>query len=92
MECSQKVRRETKYKDNLVSTADFLVQKIERSKTELSQSMSVSERVEIAKHQDRLVDLLCEESERIRQTKDIDKMEYLMSCWEFLRRDLPVEE
>ena len=86
------MRRETKYKDNLVSTVDFLVQKILKNNAEFSQSKSVSKHKEIAKHQDRLVDLLCEESERIRQTKDIDKMEYLMSCWEFLRRDLPVEE
>ena len=84
------MRRETKYKDNLVSTVDFLVLKIERSKTELNQSKSVSKSKEIAKYQDRLVDLLCEESERIRQTKDIDDMEYLISQLEFLKRDVSV--
>ena len=79
-----------KDKNNIVSTVDFLVLKIERSKTELSQSKSVSKSKEIAKHQDRLVDLLCEESERIRQTKDIDDMEYLMSQLEFIKRDVSV--
>lgn len=84
------MKEEIKEKDNIVSTVDFLVLKIERSKTELSQSKSVSKSKEIAKHQDRLVDLLCEESERIRQTKDIDDMEYLMSQLEFLKRDVSV--
>ena len=79
-----------KDKNNIVSTVDFLVLKIERSKTEISQSKSVSKSKEIAKHQDRLVDLLCEESERIRQTKDIDDMEYLMSQLEFIKRDVSV--
>ena len=87
-----KKKEEIKDKDNIISAVDFLVLKIERSMTELGQEMSKGKRTELFKYQDRLVDLLCEESERIRQTKDIDKMEYLMSCWEFLRRDLPVEE
>ena len=81
-----------KDKNNIVSTVDFLVLKIERSKTELSQSKSVSKSKEIAKHQDRLVDLLCEESDRIRQRRDIDEMEYLMSQWVFLRKFSEVDE
>ena len=86
MECSQKVRRETKYKDNLVSTVDFLVKKIEKNNAEFDQSTTVSRHKQIAKHQDRLVDLLCEESDRIRQRRDIDEMEYLMSQWVYLRK------
>ena len=86
MECSQKVRRETKYKDNLVSTVDFLVQKIVKNNAEFSQSKSVSKHKQIAKHQNRLVDLLCEESDRIRERRDIDEMEYLMSQWDFLKK------
>ena len=86
MECSKKVRRETKYKDNLVSTVDFLVKKIEKNNAEFDQSTTVSRHKQIAKHQDRLVDLLCEESDRIRKRRDIDEMEYLMSQWVYLRK------
>ena len=86
MECSKKVRRETKYKDNLVSTVDFLVKKIEKNNAEFDQSTTVSRHKQIAKHQDRLVDLLCEESDRIRERRDIDEMEYLMSQWVYLRK------
>ena len=86
MECSKKVRRETKYKDNLVSTVDFLVKKIEKNNAEFDQSTTVSRHKQIAKHQNRLVDLLCEESDRIRERRDIDEMEYLMSQWDFLKK------
>ena len=75
-----------KAKNNIVSTVDFLVKKIEKNNAEFSQSTSVSKHEEIAKHQDRLVDLLCEESDRIRQRRDIDEMEYLMSQWDFLKK------
>ena len=75
-----------KDKNNIVSTVDFLVKKIEKNNAEFSQSTSVSKHEEIAKHQDRLVDLLCEESDRIRQRRDIDEMEYLMSQWDFLKK------
>jgi len=80
------VRRETKYKDNLVSTVDFLVKKIEKNNAEFDQSTTVSRHKQIAKHQNRLVDLLCEESDRIRERRDIDEMEYLMSQWDFLKK------
>ena len=71
---------------NIVSTVDFLVQKIVKNNAEFSRSTTVSKHKEIAKHQDRLVDLLCEESDRIRQRRDIDEMEYLMTQWVFLRK------
>lgn len=80
------MRRETKYKDNLVSTVDFLVKKIEKNNAEFDQSTTVSRHKQIAKHQNRLVDLLCEESDRIRERRDIDEMEYLMSQWDFLKK------
>ncbi len=80
------MRRETKYKDNLVSTVDFLVKKIEKNNAEFDQSTTVSRHKQIAKHQNRLVDLLCEESDRIRERRDINEMEYLMSQWDFLKQ------
>ena len=75
-----------KDKNNIVPTVDFLVKKIEKNNAEFDQSTTVSKHKEIAKHQDRLVDLLCEESDRIRQRRDIDEMEYLMSQWVYLRK------
>ena len=75
-----------KAKNNIVSTVDFLVKKIEKNNAEFSQSTTVRKHKEITKHQDRLVDLLCEESDRIRQRRDIDEMEYLMSQWVYLRK------
>mgnify|MGYP001099159374 CR=1 FL=1 len=81
-----------KDKNNIVPTVDFLVKKIEKNNAEFSQSTTVSKHKEIAKHQDRLVDLLCEESDRIRERRDIDEMEYLMTQWVFLRKFSEVDE
>ena len=75
-----------KDKNNIVPTVDFLVKKIEKNNAEFDQSTTVSRHKQIAKHQDRLVDLLCEESDRIRERRDIDEMEYLMSQWVYLRK------
>ena len=84
------MKEEIKDKDKSISAVDFLTLKIERNRTEVGQEINKGKRAELFKHQDRLVDLLCEESERIRQTKDIDDMEYLMSQLEFLKRDVSV--
>ena len=81
-----------KDKNNIVPTVDFLVKKIEKNNAEFDQSTTVSRHKQIAKHQDRLVDLLCEESDRIRERKDIDEMEYLMTQWVFLRKFSEVDE
>ena len=81
-----------KDKNNIVPTVDFLVKKIEKNNAEFDQSTTVSRHKQIAKHQDRLVDLLCEESDRIRERRDIDEMEYLMTQWVFLRKFSEVDE
>jgi|TARA_Y100001949_G_scaffold146237_1_gene129735 hypothetical protein len=39
-----------------------------------------------------LGEILCEESDRIRERRDIDEMEYLMTQWVFLRKFSEVDE
>ena len=78
--------------NNIVSTVDFLVQRIVKNNAEFDQSTTVSRHKQIAKHQNRLLDLLCEESDRIRERRDIDEMEYLMTQWVFLRKFSGVDE
>ena len=81
------MKEEIKDKDNIISAVDFLVLKIERSMTELGQEMSKGKRAELFKYQDRLVDSLMEESEKIRQTKDLEQIEDALSKLKFLRRE-----
>jgi len=81
------MKEEIKDKDNIISAVDFLVLKIERSMTELGQEMSKSKRAELFKYQDRLVDSLMEESEKIRQTKDLEQIEDALAKLKLLRRE-----
>ena len=83
---------DTKYKDNLVSTVDFLALKIERSMTELGQEISKGKRTELFKYQDRLVDFLIEETKKVRKTKDLAQIENALSKLKFLRREATSEE
>ena len=83
---------DTKYKDNLVSTVDFLALKIERSMTELGQEISKGKRTELFKYQDRLVDFLMKETEKVRQSKDLEQIENALSKLKFLRREATSEE
>ena len=81
------MKKEIKDKNNIISAVDFLVLKIERSMTEIGQGMSKSKRAELFEYQDRLMDSLMEESEKIRQTKDLEQIEYALSKLKFLRRE-----
>ena len=85
------MKEEIKDKDNIISAVDFLTLKIERSMTELKQEMSKGKRTELFKYQDRLVDSLMEESEKVRQTKDLGQIENALSKLEFLRREATSE-
>ena len=85
------MKKEIKDKDNIISSVDFLVLKIERSMTELGQEMSKGKRTELFKYQDRLVDFLMEETEKARQTKDLEQIENALSKLEFLRREATSE-
>ena len=85
------MKEEIKDKDNIISAVDFLTLKIERSMTELGQEMSKSKRTELFKYQDRLVDFLMEETEKVRQTKDLEQIENALSKLKFLRREATAE-
>ena len=85
------MKEEIKDKDNIVSAVDFLVLKIERSMTELGQEMSKGKRTELFKYQDRLVDFLMKETEKVRQTKDLEQIENALSKLKFLRREATAE-
>ena len=81
------MKEEVKDKSNIISAVDFLVLKIERIMSELKQGVGKSKRAELFKCQDRLMDSLMEESEKIRQTKDLEQIEYALSKLKFLRRE-----
>ena len=83
--------KKIKDKGNIISAVDFLTLKIERNMTEVGQEMSKSKRAELFKYQDRLMDSLMEESEKIRQTKDLEQIEDALSKLEFLRREATPE-
>ena len=85
------MKEEIKDKHNIISAVDFLTLKIERSMTELGQEMSKSKRTELFKYQDRLVDFLMEETEKVRQTKDLEQIENALSKLKFLRREATAE-
>ena len=85
------MKEEIKDKGNIISAVDFLTLKIERSMTELGQEMSKGKRTELFKYQDRLVDFLMEETEKVRQTKDLEQIENALSKLKFLRREATSE-
>ncbi|MDA0345574.1 MAG: hypothetical protein O3C54_06425 [Proteobacteria bacterium] len=59
------------------SRADFLVKKIQLNKSQLGQEEDTSKREILFKNQDRLVDFLLDESKKVRDTNDLDKMKYM---------------
>ena len=85
------MKEEIKDKDNIISAVDFLTLKIERSMTELGQEISKSKRTELFKYQDRLVDFLMKETEKVRHTKDLEQIENALSKLKFLRREATAE-
>ena len=85
------MKEEVKDKGNIISAVDFLVLKIERIMSELKQGVSKSKRAELFKYQDRLVDFLMEETEKIRLTKDLEQIEYALSKLKFLAKEARVE-
>ena len=59
------------------SRSDFLVKKIQLNKSQLGQEEDISKREILFKNQDRLVDFLLDESKKVRDTNDLDKMKYM---------------
>ena len=63
--------------DNIILREDFLVKKILLNKLQLSQEKNKTKREKLFEHQDKLVDFLMAESEKVRASKDIDRMKYM---------------
>ena len=63
--------------DNIILREDFLVKKILLNKLQLSQEKNNTKREKLFEHQDKLVDFLMAESEKVRASKDIDRMKYM---------------
>ena len=63
--------------DNIILREDFLVKKILLNKLQLSQEKNNTKREKLFEHQDKLVDFLMAESEKVRASNDIDRMKYM---------------
>ena len=63
--------------DNIILREDFLVKKILLNKLQLSQEKNNTKREKLFEHQDKLVDFLMAESEKVRASKDLDRMKYM---------------
>ena len=65
--------------NNVVETFDFLSKKVKLSIKELQQPLTKSKREELIEYQDRLMDSLFEEVDKIRESGDIETLESLLS-------------
>ncbi len=65
--------------NNVVETFDFLYKKVKLSIEELNQPLTKSKREELIEYQDRLMDSLFEEVDKIREAGDIETLESLLS-------------
>ena len=65
--------------NNVVETFDFLYKKVKLSIEELNQPLTKSKTEELIEYQDRLMDSLFEEVDKIRESGDIETLESLLS-------------
>ena len=65
--------------NNVVETFDFLYEKVKLSIQELNQPLTKSKREELIEYQDRLMDFLFEEVDKIRESGDVETLESLLS-------------
>ena len=65
--------------NNVVETFDFLYKKVKLSIEELNQPLTKSKSEELIEYQDRLMDSLFEEVDKIRESGDIETLESLLS-------------
>jgi len=72
--------------NNVVETFDFLYEKVKLSIKELKQPLTKSKREELIEYQDRLMDFLFEEVDKIRESKDVKTLESLLSKLEDIKR------
>ena len=72
--------------NNVVETIDFLSKKVKLSIEELNQPLTKSKREELIEYQDRLMDFLFEEVDKIRESGDVETLESLLSKLEDIQR------
>ena len=65
--------------NNVVETFEFLSKKVKLSIEELNQPLTKSKRLELIEYQDRLMDSLFEEVDKIRESGDVETLESLLS-------------
>ncbi len=65
--------------NNVVETFEFLSKKVKLSIEELNQPLTESKREELIEYQDRLMDSLFEEVDKIRESGDVETLESLLS-------------
>lgn len=72
--------------NNVVETFDFLSKKVKLSIQELDQPLTKLKRAELIEHQDRLMDSLFEEVDKIRDSQDVETLESLLSELKEIKR------
>ena len=72
--------------NNVVETIDFLSKKVKLSIEELNQPLTKSKREELIEYQDRLMDSLFEEVDKLRESKDVETLESLSSKLQEIER------
>ena len=65
--------------NNVVETFEFLSKKVKLSIEELNQPLTKSKRLELIEYQDRLMDSLFVEVDKIRESGDVETLESLLS-------------
>ena len=65
--------------NNVVETFEFLSKKVKLSIEELNQPLTESKREELIEYQDRLMDFLFEEVDKIGESGDVETLESLLS-------------
>jgi len=72
--------------NNVVANFEFLCKKVKLSIQELDQPLTKEKRAELLEYQDRLMDSLFEEIDKIRESGQLETMESLLSELEEIRR------
>ena len=72
--------------NNVVETFEFLSKKVKLSIEELNQPLTKSKREELIEYQDRLMDSLFEEVDKIRESGDVKTLESLLTKLQEIER------
>ena len=72
--------------NNIVETFEFLSKKVKLSIEELNQPLTESKREELIEYQDRLMDSLFEEVDKIRESGDVETLESLLTKLQEIER------